>query len=381
MPEPKINLFSKSHYWLDVETVEILVFENISLIMVVGLHLNNDVLYKPGYQTYDVTAGANIPDLGSWRNKAYSMQQDDGISSTVFTDTNYGGYQLTYTCDTSTGQSGEGFCQRTDFNDTSDKFDALIKSVKTRKLCNNRRWMDDPDCTSWYSDNCITPANLGNQQCADYCAKGQNAATCSAAQLKFCAVGNNAITSQCQTFCNTDSNAGKCDALRIQYCKNNPKDYNYCACQNLTPAAEAAQKVLTNAGLTSITECTVAACRSNPSAWLTAQQQKTVCPAQNVCLQTLNATLAESQVAGVSYNCNISSTNTNAAGQTTTSATAPTSTGTSGSSATSTKVTTSTANADLYYIAGGVIAACIVLSCLGVLSYKVMSGKSQMKRT
>ncbi len=117
--------------------------------MAIGLHLNNDVLYNPGYSTYDIAAGTNISDLGSWQNKAYSMKMDDGVHAAVFTGTNYGGYVLNYTCDTSTSQSGENKCQVTDFNQTSDKFDAIIKSAKTDKLCNHPRWIDDTDCTGW----------------------------------------------------------------------------------------------------------------------------------------------------------------------------------------------------------------------------------------
>ncbi len=311
---------------------------------------------------------------GSWGSvgsNIYAMQQDDGVTTKACTATGLGGYCLTYRCDAASGYTGRSNCWQTDYNwNHAYELDSTIHSISVTKNCDNPKWVAASDCVPWYATNCVANANLGNAACASYCSS--NPATCANAYQTYCATGNNAVTDVCQTYCNTASNAGKCDALRIQYCKNHPTDYNYCACQNLTPAAEAAQKVLINAGLTSITECNVSACRNNPNAWLTAQQQKTICPAQNICLQTLNATLSESQVAGVTYNCNISSTNTNASTGSTTSSTtpvapAPVSPSTSSSTTTTTLSSLLNLNDEqTVYIVGTVIALLFVSSILGV---------------
>lgn len=208
-------------------------------------------------------------------------------------------------------------------------------------------------------------ALASNNMLTDFCQTGcsQDMTGCAAAYIGFCPTGNNLSSDLCRVYGKTNAaQQATYDVWYANYCKANPTNYDFCACSNASPAAESTEKILSQAGINVIPICNRSSCSTNNNAWKTAQMSSLNCPTQQICYQSLNGVISESEVSNISFACTQASTSTSAASTTSSSSTsssanpttaaATTTTPASSSSATSSSLTTQ----QYWYIGGGVSA-------------------------
>ena len=232
------------------------------------------------------------------------------------------------------------------------------------------------DSTTWI----IMPAAVSvcalnaNNMLTDYCQTNctQDMTGCAGGFAAFCP--NNVQADICKTYGKTNpAQQAIYDVWYSKYCAANSNNTDYCACSNASPAAQKAEAILTKAGIVTIPVCNRASCSTNANAWKTAQMQSTVCPQQQICYQSLDAVVSESEISNVSFSCTqknsstsggtTNTSTTNASNNTTSSTTQP-STGSTASSSTST-------GSDRDLIIGGSVAGGVILlsSCIALIIY------------
>ena len=225
------------------------------------------------------------------------------------------------------------------------------------------------DSTSWKmvpvkaSSICgLNSTNMLTDFCQTNCQ--QDMSSCAGAYAAFCPVGNNITTDLCKVYGKTNqSQQAIYDVWYSNYCKSNPNDTDYCGCTNPSPEAAKTEAILAKAGFSTLPPCHRASCATNTNAWKTAPMLATICPTLQICSQSLDGVIAESQVTGITFTCNQTSSN-----KTTTNTTTPTQATTSGgatttnNSATNNSALSSISTNEKWWIGGGVAGGVCILS-------------------
>lgn len=230
------------------------------------------------------------------------------------------------------------------------------------------------DSTSWR----VVPVNapsicaVGNNMATDFCQSKcqQDMTGCAGAYAAFCPKGDNIQTALCKAYGKTNQAQNAImDTWFLDYCKANPNELNFCGCVNPSPEAQKAEAILAKAGATIIPVCTRASCSANANAWKTLPMLSTQCAPQNICAQSLDAVISESQISGITFSCN-QTTNTSSNTSNNTSSTNSPSTTTPSGNTNAASGSSSLTDSEKWAIGGGIAGSvCLLSICIAWIVY------------
>lgn len=199
-------------------------------------------------------------------------------------------------------------------------------------LVNNQTCSPDYNASNYSNGKCNDPMSsmcaqgtniVDNANCVTWRnAVGVNNGQAQALMKAYCSSGDNLTGSTCQQWlaANPTQLKGWYDTEAGKYCSSHPDNKTFCACYNLPT------ELTQNSKLSAIAVkpyCYYDKCSAGTGAYVSQDMMASTCPTIQVCNQTVNANLTDSEIKALNITCNQTSeatttTNNNSASNTTT---------------------------------------------------------------